>query len=89
MNPSKDANSYWQTVNRTMLEHGKPITPLWNREKIALIEGIKISKDIALKHYVSQRTGGYHATHTSRSIEQIGSNVQNRQSYKNYQRRFL
>ena len=55
MNPSKDANTYWQAVNRTMLQYGGPIDELWQIEKIATVESIKISKKIALTHYASQR----------------------------------
>ena len=55
MNPSKDANTYWQAVNRTMLQHGDPIGELWKIEKIATVEGINISKEIALRYYASQR----------------------------------
>ena len=29
MNPSKDANTYWQAVNRTMLDYGEPVAELW------------------------------------------------------------
>ena len=55
MNPSKDANSYWQAVNRTVLQYGDPIGDLWRTEKIATIEGISVSKEIALTYYASQR----------------------------------
>ena len=55
LNPSKDANSYWQAVNRTILEYGDPVGDLWRTEKIATIEGICISKEIALTYYASQR----------------------------------
>lgn len=55
MNPSKDANTYWQAVNRTMLQYGGPIEELWKTEKIATVEGINISKEIALTYYASQR----------------------------------
>ncbi len=55
MNPSKDANSYWQAVNRAMLRYGNPVRDLWRTEKIATIEGIGVSKEIALRYYASQR----------------------------------
>ena len=55
MNPSKDANSYWQALNRTILQYGDPIRDLWKTEKIATIEGISVSKEIALRYYASQR----------------------------------
>lgn len=55
MNPSKDANSYWQAVNRAILQYGDPVDDLWETEKIATIEGISVSKEIALAYYASQR----------------------------------
>jgi len=55
MNPSKNANAYWQAVNRTMLQYGDPIGELWKTEKIATIESLAISKEIALTYYSSQR----------------------------------
>ena len=55
MNPSKDANSYWQAVNRAILQYGDPIGDLWRTEKMATIEGISVSKEIAMTYYASQR----------------------------------
>ena len=55
LNPSKDAMAYWQAVNRTMLGYDGPIIKLWETEKIATIESIKITKDIAFEHYACQR----------------------------------
>ena len=55
MNPSKDANTYWQAVNRVMLGYGGPVGDLWRTEKIATIESIHISKEIARSFYASER----------------------------------
>ena len=55
LNPSKDATAYWQSVNRTLLNYGGPVLDLWKTEKMATIESIKISKDIALRHYAEER----------------------------------
>ena len=55
MNISKDANTYWQAVNRTILGYGGPIVNLWRTEKIATIESIGISKGHALAFYASER----------------------------------
>ena len=55
MNPSKDASSYWQTINMTMLDHGSRVSELWKTEKIATVESIEISKEIARAHYSSER----------------------------------
>lgn len=55
MNPSKDANAYWQAVNRTMLRYGRIMSGLWRDEKIATLESINVAKEAALEHYASQR----------------------------------
>lgn len=55
MNPSKDANPYWQAVNRTMLDCGGPVPELWKLEKLATLESINISKEIGLAYYASER----------------------------------
>ncbi len=55
MNPSKDASSYWQTINMTMLDHGSRVSELWKTGKIATVESIEISKEIARAHYSSER----------------------------------
>jgi len=38
-----------------MLRCGEPIGDFWRTEKMAVVEGISISKGLALKHYASQR----------------------------------
>ncbi len=55
MNPTKDANPYWQAVNRTMLDYGAPVSDLWRVEKLATLESINISKKIGLSHYAAER----------------------------------
>lgn len=55
MNPTKSANDYWITINRTMLNHSSSISQLWEDEKIAAVESIKIAKQEALIHLASQR----------------------------------
>ena len=55
MNPSKDANTYWQTVNRKFLDFDKKISNTWKDEKIASIESIVISKKEALRFLASER----------------------------------
>lgn len=63
MNPTKDANPYWQAVNRTMLDYGGPVADLWRIEKLATLESINISKKIGLAHYASEREGIMLLTH--------------------------
>jgi len=55
MNPSKDANTYWQIVNRTMLRFDNKITSIWKDEKRASIESILISRIEALGFLASER----------------------------------
>jgi len=55
MNPSKDAGIYWQAVNRTLLNFDYVISELWQEEKQALIESIKISKEESLIFLASER----------------------------------
>lgn len=55
MNPSKDANSYWQAVNRKMLEYDGVLHKIWKEEKQASLESIYISKEEALSFLSSER----------------------------------
>lgn len=55
MNPSKDANTYWQIVNRKMLGFDRKITDIWHEEKRASIESIHISRKEALGYLASER----------------------------------
>ena len=64
MNPSKDANAYWQAVNRSILDYGNPVQDLWQTEKIAMIESIDISKVIALSYYASKREAIMRLSHS-------------------------
>ena len=55
MNPSKDATTYWQIVNRKILEFDQKISELWKEEKRASIESIHISRKEALGFLASER----------------------------------
>lgn len=55
LNPSKDANSYWTQINRTMFGHSKTMADLWKDEKQAAVESLKIAKEIALAFLASER----------------------------------
>lgn len=54
-NPSKDAYSYWQMVNRTMLNLDALIKELWKIEKEAFVESIQIAQDEALHFLAIER----------------------------------
>ena len=55
MNPSTDAASYWQAINRTMLDFDRTIGALWRDEKLASNEAIQISKREALSYLAAER----------------------------------
>jgi len=55
MNPSKNANSYWQVVNRKMLGSDRVLSNIWKDEKTASIESIGISKREALMFLSAER----------------------------------
>jgi hypothetical protein len=55
MNPTKNANSYWQIVNRKMLDSDRILSNIWKDEKKASIESIGISKREALMFLSAER----------------------------------
>lgn len=55
MNPSKDASSYWQVVNRKILDFDPIFGHIWKEEKQASLESIHISRNEALCFLSSQR----------------------------------
>ena len=55
LNPSKNAISYWKTVNRTLLDFDKRISSIWREEKLASNEAILISKEEALTFLAAER----------------------------------
>lgn len=55
MNPSKDAVSYWQAVNRTFLHSDSDLADIWREEKIASTESITASREEALGFLAAER----------------------------------
>lgn len=55
MNPSKDAGSYWQSVNRFLLDFNRRVSSIWREEKIAATEAIQYAKGEALTFLASER----------------------------------
>ena len=55
MNPSKNANAYWQIVNRKILDSDVSIGDIWREEKRALVESIHISRREALSFLAAER----------------------------------
>lgn len=55
MNPSKDAATYWQAVNRAFLDSDGSIAGIWREEKIASLESIRLARDEALQFLAAER----------------------------------
>jgi hypothetical protein len=55
LNPSKDANSYWFSVNKTMLDFDSQIVEFWKTEKVAAVESIKVAKEQALSYIAKEQ----------------------------------
>lgn len=55
MNPTKDANAYWQAVNRKIINFDVIIRNLWQEEKQASVESIHIAREEALGFLASER----------------------------------
>lgn len=55
LTPSKDAQSYWNAVNNTMLNFDSKIDEFWHTEKIAARESIIIAKEQALTYLQSEQ----------------------------------
>lgn len=55
MNPSKDASTYWLTVNKAILGFSERIDELWKIEKQAAIESISIAKQESLTFLATER----------------------------------
>ena len=55
MNPSKNASAYWQAVNQTFLEADRSISEIWQEEKIASVESIRIAREEALNFLSRER----------------------------------
>lgn len=63
LNPSKSANDYWLTVNKTILDFSKVLSELWRIEKIASLEAIQVAKNEGLKFLASEREKIMRMTH--------------------------
>ncbi len=55
MNPSKNAASYWQAINRIFSADNDRINTIWNQEKIASVESITWARAEALRFLASER----------------------------------
>lgn len=55
MNPSKNAATYWQAVNRTLVNADESIRDIWREEKIASVESIELAREEALRFLAAER----------------------------------
>jgi len=55
LNPTKDSVSYWESVNRAMLNANPAVTSLWQREKLTTVESIAVAKEEALTMLAHER----------------------------------
>lgn len=82
LNPSKEAASYWFIINKIMLTFSKRIAELWETEKQATVEAIKIAKQMALNYLATQRERIMRMSHEDAlseliKIHKIDSRIQN------------
>jgi type II restriction enzyme len=55
MNPSKDASTYWQVLNRKFLDSDDSVAAIWREEKMASVESIKVARKEALTFLAGER----------------------------------
>ena len=55
LNPTKDSVGYWGCIHRQMLIADSALGPLWQGEKIATLESIKVAKEEALTMLALER----------------------------------
>ncbi len=55
MNPSKNAATYWQAVNRAFLDSDHGLADIWREEKIVSLESIHLARDEALQFLAAER----------------------------------
>lgn len=79
MNPTKDAQAYWQTINRVLLGQSKLVKDLWAEEKLANEAAISYSKEEALTFLAEERERISRLSHDE-AIKQLinANNIDNR-----------
>jgi type II restriction enzyme len=71
LNPSKDANTYWLAVNKTLLSFSKEIEKLWKSEKQAATESIAAAKEEALTYLANERAKIMQMSHEAALAELV------------------
>ncbi len=64
LHPSKDANAYWRSINKTILEFNACLKDLWREEKLAFVEAIADAKKEALTCLSFERSLILRMSHT-------------------------
>jgi type II restriction enzyme len=79
MNPTKDAQAYWQTINKTLLGQDRSVKELWAIEKLANEAAIEYSKTEALTFLAEERERISRLSHAE-AIKQLisANNIENR-----------
>lgn len=74
LNPSKDANAYWLSVNRTILQFDPTLDELWRVEKMVAVESIAAAKEIALNFLAQERERIMRMSHEEALLELVKIN---------------
>lgn len=79
LNPSKNATDYWLMINKLILGHSKILNELWQIEKIASVESLKIAKNEGLKYLAIEREKIMRMSHDEALKELLKtSNIENK-----------
>lgn len=63
MNPSKDAQAYWRSLNRVLLGSASEMRDIWKVEKEANIAAVGVLKTEGLNYYSEERTSILRLSH--------------------------
>ena len=79
MNPTKNSQDYWQTINRTLIAQSSAVKDLWAVEKVANQEAIEYAKTEALTFMAEERERISRLSHEE-AIKQLirARNIDNR-----------
>ena len=70
MNPSKDSITYWQTINRVLLDTDDRLGSYWDEEKTASIDAIQVARIHALESLAKERERVMHLSRED-AIEEV------------------
>ena len=70
MNPSKDSITYWQTINRVLLDTDDRLGSYWDEEKTASLDAIQVARIHALGSLAKERERVMHLSRED-AIEEV------------------